>query len=408
MKKILGIFLVVALVATGFIFNSGRSSSLEAEIYPVKRVYATVDLAATLMDCVGIMRLAPTDAARFYGYSLLASDVGLNQGKGEHQQQVSAVAGALTALGLVQAPKVKREMRAFLERQLVVVGDEYYNQGKAISERVLAIANYDAYDNMQDRVTAGINPKVALPVEYTWSPTGTGDGPLDPKFVKVTPLFKASAECILPEPKAEDIKREATELYKNFKPEDAVGKDVLWWLAGTGTATPTGYWLRMANFYIADNQLDAFKASKLLAMIAVTDFDAAIEIWNNKYGYNVARPETMWKVLYGAGVDKLPRDTPNHPSYPSGHSGFSQAAADIIVNQLGQVPLRDILPPDLYASSWKMAWNTPQDAVNEASMSRIHSGFHYPMDTKAGQDLGSCVAKAAINGYDSLVKGLIK
>lgn len=408
MKKFYSILIIFVLIATGFAFAIKSKNSSEAEIYPVKRVYATVDLAATLMDCVGVMRLAPTDASRFYGYSLLASDLGYNNSKGENRQQVSAVAGALTALGLVQAPKVKREMRAFLERQLVVAGDKNYNQGKAISEKILKIANFDGYDVMQERVTPEILIKTPLPQDYYWAPTGTGDGPLDPKFVRVTPLFSSSTECILPEPKAEDIRREAEELFSSFNPEDAVGKDVLWWLAGTGTATPTGYWLRMANFYIGDNQLDAAKASRLLAMIAVANFDTAIQLWNNKYAYNVARPETMWKVLYGASVDKLPRDTPNHPSYPSGHSGFSQSAADVITSELGNVSLRDILPPDLYATSWKMIWSTPQDAVNEASQSRINSGFHYPMDTQGGQDLGACVAKGAIAGYDDLLKELSK
>jgi hypothetical protein len=55
-----------------------------------------------------------------------------------------------------------------------------------------------------------------------------------------------------------------------------------------------------------------------------------------------------------------------------------------------------------------MVWSTPQDAVNEASQSRINAGFHYAMDTQGGQELGSCVAKGAVAGYDSLLERLSK
>ena len=408
MKKSIGLVLVALLVVSAINISQNTGKGAEAPTFAFKRVYATLDLTATLLDMVGTMRLAPTEASRFYGYTLLASDAGLNMGRGEHQQQISAAAGALTALGLIQAPLVQREMRAFLERQLVVVGDQSYQEGKVISDRVLLLANKDVYNPTQKRITKVITPLNPLPKDLTWTPTGSGDGPLDPKFANITPLIITSQDCILPEPSPEEIKKEASTLYLNFNPEDAVGKDVLWWLAGTGTPTPTGYWLRMASFYISDNKLEPLKASRVLAMIAVADFDTAIELWNNKFAYNVARPETVWQVMFGSKVDKLPRNTPNHPSYPSGHSGFSQAAADVIVSQLGQVPLHDILPPDLYASTWKASWNTPQDAVNEASLSRVHAGFHYPMDTKAGQVLGSCVASGVVAKFDNLEKGLLK
>jgi membrane-associated phospholipid phosphatase len=69
---------------------------------------------------------------------------------------------------------------------------------------------------------------------------------------------------------------------------------------------------------------------------------------------------------------------PNHPSYPSGHSCVSAAAAEV---------LKSIFPA-------KAA--TLDQQVAEAGMSRVFAGIHYRFDVAAGQALGRSVAQWAM------------
>jgi hypothetical protein len=45
-----------------------------------------------------------------------------------------------------------------------------------------------------------------------------------------------------------------------------------------------------------------------------------------------------------------------------------------------------------------------EKALEEASGSRINSGFHLPLDTSAGEALGGCVANKVIANYKNLLK----
>jgi membrane-associated phospholipid phosphatase len=74
---------------------------------------------------------------------------------------------------------------------------------------------------------------------------------------------------------------------------------------------------------------------------------------------------------------------PNHPSYPSGHSCVSAAAATVLERFFPAQ--RAIL----------------EQQVEDNGMSRIYAGIHYRMDVEAGQQLGRSVARWAV-GYDRM------
>jgi membrane-associated phospholipid phosphatase len=69
---------------------------------------------------------------------------------------------------------------------------------------------------------------------------------------------------------------------------------------------------------------------------------------------------------------------PNHPSYPSGHSCVSAAAATVLSHFF----------PDraTEVTNW----------VTEAGLSRMYAGIHYRFDISAGRDLGDAVGQWAI------------
>jgi membrane-associated phospholipid phosphatase len=187
---------------------------------------------------------------------------------------------------------------------------------------------------------------------------------------------------------------------QDFDPEGANSDITLWWLAGNATPTPSGQWLHIIANYIVDNQIDSATSWKLLGNAGVAGFDVSIAIWREKYRHNLLRPESLWFDQLGEGAPMLRRETPNHPSYPSGHSGFSAAAAAVLTGTLEveTVAVRDSLPPDVIVPAQRRDWDDVWAAVDEAGLSRVLSGFHYPIDVEAGNELGRCVAAAVIDG----------
>jgi membrane-associated phospholipid phosphatase len=106
--------------------------------------------------------------------------------------------------------------------------------------------------------------------------------------------------------------------------------------------------------------------------------DAIIGCWDAKYYYWTIRPSQA-----DLGIT-LTFGLPNHPSYPSGHSCVSAAAATVLSH----------LFPDRAAElqSW----------VTDAGLSRMYAGIHYRFDITAGRGLGEAVARWAIAHADRL------
>jgi membrane-associated phospholipid phosphatase len=107
-------------------------------------------------------------------------------------------------------------------------------------------------------------------------------------------------------------------------------------------------------------------------LLQVAFYDVAVACWEAKYAYWAIRP-----VQLDPSVQPL-FTTPPHPSYPSGHSCFSAAAASV----LGHLFPRDAALFETLAS--------------EASESRLWAGIHFRSDLTAGRALGRAVAERVI------------
>ena len=70
---------------------------------------------------------------------------------------------------------------------------------------------------------------------------------------------------------------------------------------------------------------------------------------------------------------------PNYPSYPSGHQSLSASAARVLAH---------------YFPARAAAIDALRD---EASISRVYAGIHYPFDMSAARTLGEAVADFAIS-----------
>jgi hypothetical protein len=146
------------------------------------------------------------------------------------------------------------------------------------------------------------------------------------------------------------------------------------WALNPGTPTPPGFWLDQASQEIVARNLSEREATHVFALVSTSVADALIGCWDAKLTYWFIRP---WNADQGittvTAVGK-----PNHPSYPSGHSCVSAAAAEVLSTFF----------PERRADFTALA--------AQAGLSRIYAGIHYRFDVETGLDLGRKVALFAI------------
>jgi membrane-associated phospholipid phosphatase len=114
------------------------------------------------------------------------------------------------------------------------------------------------------------------------------------------------------------------------------------------------------------------RVARIYALLAAVQFDAFIASQDGKFTYWYIRPHQLDPAI----IPLFP--VPNHPSYPSNHSTYSAAKAEVLAYLF---PARaDFI----------------RAVGQEAGDSRIWAGIHYQMDNLAGHQLGKSVAELFI------------
>jgi hypothetical protein len=90
--------------------------------------------------------------------------------------------------------------------------------------------------------------------------------------------------------------------------------------------------------------------------------------------------------------------TPRHPAYPSGHSTYSGAAAEILDYFFGNQPTPDELPHDeRFGSNLGTTLKVEIDNMaDNIGMGRLWAGIHWRSDHEAGMKLGRTVGRMVI------------
>jgi membrane-associated phospholipid phosphatase len=169
---------------------------------------------------------------------------------------------------------------------------------------------------------------------------------------------------------------------------------VLYWADNPGqTGTPVGHWLAIGAQLIDQLGLSWDRAAEMFVLVTLAQADAFIGIWYDKYRISLIRPVTyIRRYIDSTWTPAI--ITPPFPEFPSGHAGQSAAAAAVLTQLLGPVAFVDSThlaighPPRRFASF--------EEAADEAAMSRLYGGIHYPMGNEAGKVLGRCVARLTL------------
>lgn len=175
------------------------------------------------------------------------------------------------------------------------------------------------------------------------------------------------------------------------------------WAFNAGTITPPGAWNRIGQQLAGGSSLA--DNARMFAMLNVALADAGIAAWDTKYTHDVWRPIHAIREADSAGNASVIQDpawlpyltpTPNHPTYVSGHSTFSRAAADILASFFGS----DLIDISFEGDFGVMRQLTSLDAAaDEAGLSRIYGGIHFDFDNVWGQNIGASVADWVSSNY---------
>jgi membrane-associated phospholipid phosphatase len=139
------------------------------------------------------------------------------------------------------------------------------------------------------------------------------------------------------------------------------------WADGASSPTPPGHWNVIADTYIQNANFTEVRAARALALVDMALMDGAVACWDTKYAYFNPRPTQLDPSV------KTEIALPNFPSYESGHSVFSGAAATVLTY---------LFPSGAsYFASQR----------DEAALSRFYSGIHFMSDIEVGKDHGNRV-----------------
>jgi len=176
-----------------------------------------------------------------------------------------------------------------------------------------------------------------------------------------------------PSTSSQQMKDETEEIYQLVKsPTREQTRIVHFWADGVATYTPPGHWDAIAAEDFISKNFSEVRWARNMALLNMSLMDAVIVCWDTKYTYFNPRPSQMDPRI------KTMTGFPNFPSYISGHSTFSGAAAAI----LGHII------PERAGDYEAMA--------KEASISRMYGGIHYRSDCEKGLVVGKNVGGYAI------------
>jgi hypothetical protein len=156
---------------------------------------------------------------------------------------------------------------------------------------------------------------------------------------------------------------------------------------------PSGHWMQIVRQVCEQQGLSLAQSVEAYARVGVALHDAFLNCWTWKYRYNLIRPVDYVRLHIDPNWTTWVA-TPAFPEYTSGHSVASAAAAHVLTDLLGGVAFSDTnAVPD---------WGTREfgsfrEAAEQAAISRLYGGIHYPMAIEAGLDQGGQIGALVVD-----------
>jgi hypothetical protein len=240
------------------------------------------------------------------------------------------------------------------------------------------------------------NPKTTLPQFNPVKPTEPYWGTLR------TFALRNGDECAPPAPPkysevpGSDFWKMGKELYDSVRALTPEKKEIaLFWADNPiATGTPGFHWISVVNQMVTLRGLTADQTVEAYALTSIAIADAFIGCWKEKYRSMVVRPVSYVNRVFDARwQSQFP--TPPFPEYPSGHSSLSGAAAEVLIQLLGDsIPFVDSTQTDIGAKP--RAFRSFSHAREEVAVSRVYGGIHYMPAVVNGLAQGQCIGQRVL------------
>jgi hypothetical protein len=157
-------------------------------------------------------------------------------------------------------------------------------------------------------------------------------------------------------------------------------------------------WNEITENKVIDHRTNLEDASHVFASLDLSLADSTVGFYDAKYHYQLWRPVTAIRagtpgnaLVSPANPNWLPEahNTAPDPSYPAAHATVSSAAAAVLTEFFGNIPLTvasDALP------GTTRSFRSFEAAADEAGLSRIFAGQHTSIDVNSGEVLGRQIA----------------
>jgi membrane-associated phospholipid phosphatase len=284
----------------------------------------------------------------------------------EHAAIAGVAVGILTAFFPTAEPNLKASA-AELGRTRLLMGANYRSDvdaGLALGQMVAQRALVRAATDGSDAKWTGTVP--------TGPDRWTGKDPLEPLQGTWKPWLMTRGDQFRPGPPPAVGTVE-------FQEELALLKRINQSPTPSQRAIATNFAAKSLDFtwepayaLVRRERLSVPREVRLLAPVAALQADAYIAAHDAKYFYWSARPNMVDATI----APLIP--VPNHPAYVSNAAIIASAVAELI---------GALYPQD--SSQWRYLGE-------EAGLSRIYAGIHYPSDERAGSEMGRKLGALAI------------
>jgi hypothetical protein len=423
------IALVLAACGGGGSHHSGVANSPRASTFDSSVPTAWFDLLYANVKSTGT---PPPAASRVYGYASLALYEAIRPGMPDHKtlqgQLVAFPVGTIptptnavhhwpTVANRVLAVMAAHEFPAaqpaidaletsiqtpFDASQDAAVITRSVQFGQDVADAVIAFEATDGFAGLAACTAAYVVP--VTPVNGGWTGTGVGLQPCwgTLRTFAVTDADECTAIGAPPYSTSNTSAFYGQALVVYGTTGDAgasLTADQLaianYWADGpTATGTPGGHWISIVRVLAEANALSLDVTTEAYARVGIAIHDAFIACWKVKYDDYLLRPITYIRANIDAGWDPL-LTTPNFPTYTSGHSTQSGAAATVLTGQFGPLAFTDTTHTDLDPALGftDRSFDNFLEAANEAAASRLYGGIHYPFDNQDGFNQGACIGE---------------
>ncbi len=239
--------------------------------------------------------------------------------------------------------------------------------------------------------------------------------PLTPQWRYVTPFCLPELEPFLPPPPPALNSQEYAEALNQVKAIGSLESDIRteeqgliarFWSDFNFTAMPPGHFHEIAANIARDRNNSLADNARLFALLSLAQADGAIVCWEAKYAHNLWRPVTAIQRANednNSGTEADPSwqqylPSPPFPAYPSGHSTFSKASAEVLTHFYGTDAITFTTSSDTEIGVTR-TFHSLEACANEIGLSRIYGGFHFIFDDEHSQTSGAKVAAFVSANY---------